>query len=110
MSDITIKTNGHTRELKSAAEVGREILERDLDYLLPEYDANSDEALRPKLFEYRGSWYDVTEFEVAPVDRFHPWWGIQTESYFSAVLIRYPFEWDGITVDFDAVVVGYAHW
>lgn len=62
-----------------------------------------------RFFEYRGSWYDDHEFEGAP-DSFRAlgFDGIQTESYFSAVVLRY-YDKDGYAYD-DEVVVGYIHW
>ena len=63
-----------------------------------------EDAWEPRLFSYRGSWYDYGEFEVAPPDiralGFH---GIQVQSAFSAIVIRY--DYDG-----DDVIVGHVHW
>ena len=75
----------------------------DFDYL-PESERESF-----RFFEYRGSWYDYNEFERAP-DRFKAlgFDGIQTESAFSAVIVKY-FDADGNCLD-DQVIVGYAHW
>jgi hypothetical protein len=112
MSEITIKSNGHVRELKALYELPREIAESDFNYVGP-CDESNDEAYSRRFFNYRGSWYDVNEFEGLAVGSelaLRGWGACQGESYFSAVLIRYAVEWDGITVDCDAVVVGYAHW
>ena len=108
---ITIKTNGHARELKSYAELPAGVAAREFDYV-GELTEADDAAYDSRFFEYRGSWYDTQEFQRVPSDAssFEGWDGVQTESYFSAVLIRYPFEWDGMTVDYGAVVVAYAHW
>lgn len=62
-----------------------------------------------RFFCFRGSWYDANEFEVAPA-RFKRlgFDGIQTSSYFDAVILRY-FDRDGYAYD-DQVVVGYVFW
>lgn len=108
MSDITIKTNGHARELKPFYALPANV-QAEFDYMGAP-DESNDEHYSSRFFEYRGSWYDSNEFERATGEAFAAWDAWQTESYFSAVLIRYPLEWDGTTVDYDSVVVGYSHW
>jgi len=111
MTDITIKTNGHPRELMMLAELPESVVRHDFSYMAEDWDNKSDECYTKRFFEYRGAWYDTHEFQMAPdALRERGWYGAQPESYFSAVLIKYPFEWDSITVDYDSVVVGYAHW
>lgn len=91
---ITIKTNGHARELRCAADLDPKVLEDQFDYI------KGEELWSPRLFEYRGSWYDTAEFERSTTPG---WDGVQCESAFSAVLIRYGDE-------YESVAVGYAHW
>lgn len=77
-----------------------------------------------RFFEYRGSWYDLFDgFESVASNPYGTWAPIwvrdagfnawQTESAFSAVLVRY-FEGEGDSTrlldDGDSVVIGYAHW
>lgn len=40
----------------------------------------------PRFFCYRGAWYDVGEFVRAEIAS---WDGVQSDTYFSGVLIRY---------------------
>lgn len=108
MDAVTIKSNGHARELRALYELPESAREQ-FDYVGP-CDESSDEAWSQRFFKYRGAWYDVNEFERAHGEAFAAWDGWQAESAFSAVLIRYALEWDGSTVDYGAVVVGYAHW
>lgn len=106
---VVIKSDGKTRELRSLAELDRAIAEENFAYV--EASADNPEAYRPRFFQFRGSWYDVNDGFNRVTDPIYSGWdGIQSQSYFDAVLIRYPFEWDGITVDYDSVVVGYTHW
>lgn len=120
----TIKTNGHARELWPYFDLPAEV-DGQFDYV------PDGERYDNRFFRYRGSWYDVNDgFErivresaklrdplaydpfgirVSDDSPLLGWDGAQAESAFSAVLIRWAKEWDG-TTDYDAVVVGYAHW
>ena len=101
-NNTTIKSNRHTRDLVGFFDLPAS--ERDdFDYV------EGEEQYSLRFFSYRGSWYDYFEFEVAP-DSFKArgWDGVQTESYFSAVLVSY-FDRDGYELE-DQVIVGYAHW
>ena len=129
MSAITVKTNGHQRELKSLAELDEATVDEWFDYLHDAWYGQTDEALQPRFFQYRGSWYDTQEFAAIGV-RSHrigepgrngfgllvdddspllSWDGVQTESAFSAVLLKWGHDWSG-QPDFEAVIVAYAHW
>lgn len=111
---MTIKTNGHRRELHTFGELPAKAREY-FDYL------SEDDHHWPRFVLYRGSWYDVLDFvrvTVAPehasfghnVDPDSPlaaWDAIATESYFSAVLMRWWREEDYLEPDHDFVVMGY---
>jgi hypothetical protein len=64
-----------------------------------------------RFFEYRGSWYDSQEFEAASHDiKRMGFDGIQTSSYFDAVILQY-FDRDGNPYDdYNSVVVAHIHW
>jgi hypothetical protein len=97
-----LKCNGKPRELVAGYELPEGVHAEWFDYV----PAESDDFFSTRFFEYRGSWYDTREFEhvrdggIAKDLGFH---GMQGESYFSAVLIRY-------TEDYESVIVGYLHW
>jgi hypothetical protein len=127
LENVTIKTNGHARPLLPYNQLPDEVGPKVFYYIGDEVDlddnGDADELYNPRFFEYRGSWYDTQQFVrietertnsfTIAVEKGNPllkWDGCQTESYFSAVLIRYPYEWDGITLDTDHIVVGYSHW
>ncbi len=75
----------------------------DFDYI------EGDDHYTPRLFKYRGSWYDYYEFEVAS-DSFKAkgFDGVQAQSYFDAIIVRY-FDREGCEYDGE-IVVGHAHW
>lgn len=54
-------------------------------------------------FRYRGNVYDLAEFMRAP-NSMKPWDGYHTDSFFSAVVIRFPRDYSG--TDTDHVIVG----
>ena len=103
---MTIKTNGQSRPLLTLFDLTFE-QQQDFDYI--NWKTEADEY---RFFEYRGSIYDYREFQVTPgVSELNSlgWHGFQTESAFSAVLVKVfdpetnePFE--------DEIVVGYAYW
>lgn len=123
----TITTNNHARGLVSYLALP-ESARAQFDYMLPstgmpdfpmQRAVLSDWTVEhgildvPRFFQYRGAWYDVQEFEAGSTPGNAvpaPWQAWQTQSAFDAIVIRYPFEWDGVTVDYDAVVVGHMHW
>lgn len=96
-----VKCNNKPRPLYSLAD--RPELAEEFDYI------TGDDQYSARLFNYRGSWYDYYEFEVA-ADNFKAlgFDGMQGESYFSAVAVRY-FDADGYEYDGE-IVVGYIHW
>lgn len=98
----TIKSNMHTRPLFAVSDLPAGVAADWFSYV----DADDYSA---RFFEYRGAWYDVHEFQVAPDGyKARGWDGVQPESYFSAVLVQW-FDRDGAYRD-DEIVVGYAHW
>lgn len=99
--DMYVKCNGHERELFALDQLPAKDA-ADFDYI------EGEDRFSFRLFQYRGSWYDSAEFEIAP-DRFKRlgFDGIQTESAFSAVIARY-FDEDGH--ELDGIIVGYVHW
>jgi hypothetical protein len=102
-----VACNNIPRELVCFAELPEGVADEWFDYL--PRPVTDDEDWSPRFVQYRGSWYDVHEFEPAGDDlRALGFDGVQTESYFSAVALRY-FDRDGVEYD-DAVVVGYIHW
>lgn len=87
-------------------------------YDLPEAEqSNFDyvdggERYTHRFFEYLGSWYDVEEFSTDTMDemRARGFDGIQTDSYFSATVVKW-FDEDGIYTPAEGeVVVGRIHW
>lgn len=106
---MKITTNNVPRPLVSGCGVPAAIMDSEFDYV-PEDDRYSE-----RFFCYRGSWYDLHEFSMIqargaagyadhPVDVNSPlraWDAIQTDSYFSAIVIR--------LVDDDRVIVGRAY-
>ena len=104
---MKIRTNNQPRPILSAFELTADEL-KEFDYL------ESDDMLQA--FRYRGSVYDLGEFVRItpranwrggfdhPADEGSPllaWDGIQTESFFSAIVVRY-------SQDGESVVVGLA--
>jgi hypothetical protein len=68
-----------------------------------------DDCYSDRLFQYRGSWYDLNEFERASDQiKLLGFDGMQSQSMFDAVLVRY-FTDDGYEYD-GQIVVGYIHW
>lgn len=101
---MTIKSNGQRRELIPFVRLS---FKQQQDFLYVEESERWDN----RFFEYRGSIYDYREFQATSPGELNSlgWHGFQTESAFSAVLVKVfdpetnePFE--------DEIVVGYAHW
>lgn len=102
----TIRTNNRPRDLLSGYEL-TEAERKELDYI-----EDIDETFN-RFFRYQGQVYDTYEFvRIVPrskvvgfehgVDEDSPllkWAGIQTDSYFSGVVVRY-------VENFERVVVG----
>lgn len=112
MENLTVVTNNRPRQLVCFADLS-EAERRDLDYI-PE-----EEHYTPRIFRYRGGVYDVNEFvRIVPraragalsfvhahtVEEDSPllaWDGIQTDSFFSAIVLRYAPD-----TDYEEVIVG----
>lgn len=133
-SQITLKTNHHVRPLVAWIDLP-ESARPDFEYVIATDDGTPpaawpDEAYTPRFVLYRGSWYDVHEFQrisressrvrdplaysafgiTVSDDSPIAWWdGAQTESAFSAVVVKWAAdEWGEPGSEY--VVVGYAHW
>ena len=97
MSDFTIITNNHPRELVAFCGLP-ESAKSDFDYVREEEDQHGARFVR-----YKRAWYDVNEFVrivkpgalntgFAHIDfsgKLEGWEGIQGDTYFSATLVRY---------------------
>lgn len=106
---ITFKSNRHTRPLLALSDLPDGVADSEFDYLDRAALAETGEDYSPRFFSYRGAWYDLHEFEVAPDNyKRHGWDGWHTESAFSAAVVTY-FDRDGYELDGE-VIVGYAHW
>lgn len=96
MADLTIITNSVPRSLITLADLPQ-ALQADFDYI------EGDEQYSPRIFMYKGNAYDVNEFVRVASGSAYPgkvkWDGIQSDSYFSGVLVKY-------TNDFEDVIVG----
>jgi hypothetical protein len=92
---VNIRTNHHPRDLVSWWDLP-ESVRSDFDYI------DGESRFSPRLFCYRGEWYDSNQFFELPD---HPDWrglrwnGYQSDSYFSGTLVRY-------CDDFERVIVG----
>jgi hypothetical protein len=107
---VHIHANGHERALKTYNELSKR--EREDVWYIAENIAEGrmayDELDIPRFFIYLGSTYDDQEFEVAPA------WvktlgydGWQTDSAFSAVIVRY---FDEFGYELEGRVVARIHW
>ena len=92
----TIITNHKSRDLSSWFDLP-ESERADFDYV------EESDRYNYRFFKYLDSWYDCHEFEHASGDlRASGWHAWQTDSHFSATLIKY--------TDDDTITVGRAHW
>jgi|JI9StandDraft_2_1071091.scaffolds.fasta_scaffold33484_3 hypothetical protein len=110
-----ITTNNVPRDLLNGWDLTEQ--ERaDLDYIAPVDDLEKWSECSQRFFRYRGQIYDVNEFvAIVPKggkssgsfahydhsDSFAGWDGIQTDSFFSGIVIRY-------CDNYERVVVGLA--
>lgn len=94
---MNITTNNVPRYLMALAELP-EKAKKDFDYV------GDDDSWDERFFQYRGAWYDVNEFQriqVRGTAGFNPhaytaepdsalakWHAIQTDSYFSGVVVK----------------------
>ena len=94
MSEATIRTNYVPRDIVYAWELLPAERE-EFDYL--DWDAiERGEGYNDQFFRYKGEVYDLGEFERSNVAG---WDGQQTDTFFSATLVRY-------VDDYERVVVG----
>lgn len=110
---FTIITNNHEYELHAIDQIPMRVVFDQFDYVLEDIkDINTSNDYSPRFFKYRGTWYDVHEFVriefertnsfTTVVDKDSPlarWDGVQSDSYFSGIVVKY-------TDDFEAVKVG----
>lgn len=102
MSNLTVVTNNHTRPLRRRDEIPVDVAQEWFDYV----DENDFSA---RFFNYRGSWYDLHVFEVAPSSiKALGFDAEQAQSYFDCIAVRY-FDREGYEYD-DEVVVAHIHW
>ena len=94
---MNVITNNKPRMLLMWAELPEGIGESEFDYV--------DDADRydPRFFKYRGAWYDVFEFEyISDQPCYAPfrgkWDGVQTDSFFSGIVLRWVDEFDSVIV------------
>jgi hypothetical protein len=97
----TITTNNRPRKLTCLADLPS-MARADFDYITEE------EAYSPRLFAYRGTWYDVNEFmRFQDAQAFRGsvarqvWDGYHCDTYFSGIVLRYVPD-----TDYEFVVVG----
>jgi hypothetical protein len=102
MDEITIITNNQPRELFSLCDLP-EKARGDFEYI------EGEDQYSPRLFKYRGAWYDTNEFMRVPdncqFDTMRGWDGYQSDSFFSGILVRYARDERG-ELDSDQVIVG----
>lgn len=106
INGITHRGNRHTRPLIAFNQLEHSVI---AEHFGEDYPIGNEDQWTPRFFNYRGSWYDTHEFEVAPLEvKVLGYDGVQTESYFSAVVVSY-FDRDGYELQ-DEIIVGYIHW
>lgn len=99
MSTLTIRTNNVPRPVVEAYELTP--AERsEFDYL--DWDAIEQGNDSRSFFRYRGSLYDLSDFETtsglgAP-EAFRGWDGYQSDSFFSGLVVRYCRDWEYVIV------------
>jgi hypothetical protein len=91
MSDLTIITNHHPRDVIEAYELDRAERE-DFDYI--DWNGVDEGTASATFMRYKGELHDLGEFQAVfprPGDPVFEgkWDGIQTDSFFSGVLVRY---------------------
>ena len=96
---MNVITNNKPRSLITWAELPEGIGESGFDYV------EDEDRHEPRFFNYRGTWYDIFEFEYiydrpcyAPLLR-GKWTAVRTDSFFSGIVLRW---FDG----FNSVIVG----
>ena len=94
---MNIVTNNHARMLLMWAELPEGIGESEFDYV------DDADRYEPRFFNYRGAWYDAFEFEyISDQPCYAPlrgkWTAVQSDSYFSGVVIRWHREFESVIV------------
>ena len=90
MNKLTIVTNRQPRELLALCDLP-EKARKDFDYI------EDEDQFSPRLFAYKGNYYDVCEFMLTPRDEparqelneLAAWDGYSPDSYFSGVVLKY---------------------
>lgn len=101
MENATIKTNGHRRDLVMFDQLPA-AAQKDFEHYV-----TGENRCSLRFVEYRGSWYDTKDCDGLAADVGLKGWDLYaSDSAFSGVLFRWPLQWDGVTVDYDSVVVG----
>ena len=102
MTELHVVTNWHKRPKIYWHELTKNEREQ-FDYI------KEDELEWFSGFRYRGSVYDLGEFEIAPdIIKREGFDGWQTQSYFDGIAVMY-FDREGYEYD-DAVIVAHIHW
>mgnify|MGYP000314192078 FL=1 len=93
---MNVITNNKPRALLTWTELPEGIGESEFDYV------EDGDRYEPRFFKYRGAWYDAFEFEYisdqpcyAP---FRGWGAIQTDSFFSGIVLRFDDEFNFVIV------------
>ena len=105
MNNVTIKTNGHRRELVSYWQLPVDV-RAEFEYMVER--GCEDDMYSPRFVLYRGSWYDTSDCEGGwngMPSEFKGWDEYASDSAFSGVLFRFPHNEFGEYED-DLVVVG----
>lgn len=109
----TLVTNRHTRMLYSWNELPSNEIRKEFNYIVDsemrEFGSVDGIDDYKRFFNYRGSWYDYYEFEVASHDvKRLGFDGMQPQSYFDAIVVSY-FDKAGYELE-DCIIVGHLHW
>lgn len=104
---VHLHTNYHRRPVVALVDIP-EAAQADFDYL------TGDEREDWRIFEYLGAWYDLNDgfTDGRDVDwvRAAGFNALQTDSYFSGIVVRW-FDEDGTYMPHDGeIVVGRVHW
>jgi hypothetical protein len=94
VTTTTVTTNHHMRPLEALADVPASVA-AEFDYI------TGEDVWTPRLFQYRGEWYDVNEFTVVQNNgelAAAGWHGIQGDSYWTAHVVRYAPDWENVIV------------
>lgn len=103
MEGVTIRTNFHHRDVIDAWQL-TEAERAEFDYL--DWEAIHEGRDNASFFRYRGQLYDIGEFSTdygitrgsGLPDYLARWDAYMSESFFSAIAIRYVDDYEGIVV------------